>query len=72
MADRQLLIREVFAAYDEADLEPLPALLDSDARWLGVPQGRAGEDTRAAATDRRSSACSVGTTRTGAGSFSAR
>jgi hypothetical protein len=45
MADRQLLIREVFAAYNQGDFEPLRALFDSDARWLGVPQGRAAEDT---------------------------
>lgn len=72
MADRQLLIREVFAAYNEGDLEPLRALLDSDARWLGVPQGRAAVDT-ACCRDRSEIVALLGRHyANGAGSFSAR
>lgn len=45
MGHRQQLIRDAFAAYNDGDLDPLRALLDADARWLGIPQGRAAEDT---------------------------
>jgi hypothetical protein len=45
VADRQQLIRDVFASYDAGDVEPLRLLLDPDARWLGIPRGRAAEDT---------------------------
>jgi hypothetical protein len=44
MVDRQELIREAFAAYGQGDLGPLRTLFDTDARWLGIPQGRAAED----------------------------
>ncbi len=45
MGDRQQLIRDAFAAYSHGELKPLRTLLDADARWLGVPQGRSAADT---------------------------
>jgi ketosteroid isomerase-like protein len=45
MVDRQQLIREAFVAYGQGDLEPLRVLFDPDARWLGIPRGRAVENT---------------------------
>jgi ketosteroid isomerase-like protein len=47
VSERQRLIRDAFAAYAEGDFEPLEALFDPDARWLGVPQGREAAETPA-------------------------
>ncbi len=45
MSDRQRLIRDAFASYAGGELGPLEALFDSQALWIGVPQGRDAAET---------------------------
>jgi SnoaL-like domain len=40
MTDRQDLVRTAFTALDAGDIAPFRALLDPDAEWVAVPQGR--------------------------------
>lgn len=57
MAERQQLLQGAFAALDKGELEPFKELLDSDAKWVAIPQGEEVVETptcenRAAILDR--------------------
>jgi ketosteroid isomerase-like protein len=45
VSERQEAIRHAYAAYGAGDLEPLRALFDPEARWVGVHTGREESDT---------------------------
>jgi ankyrin repeat protein len=44
-ASRQSLLRAAFTALDDGDTEPLRALLDPQAQWIGIPQGETATET---------------------------
>jgi ketosteroid isomerase-like protein len=45
MSARENLIRDAVAALDSGDLEPLRTLLDDEAEWFAIPQGRDADST---------------------------
>jgi ketosteroid isomerase-like protein len=40
MPERQRLVQEAFAALDRGKLEPFNELLDPNAKWVAIPQGK--------------------------------